>query len=813
MQVFPTLLSSIRRSLPLLFGVGLLMVSCIVPVGFADDAGEPVDQELQGIIPDYIPNGITEGDFDELNGNWAEWAEETGALVTNFYSSEDQSVVGRRTTLVELKRRIETMKQALSDPQYQAIHLKLADYYYRLAPRVAILEALLDTIEIDPSAVGDANIHATIEEVGQRGKALRDHLNSIPEGEAWLPYFNLPEVIAAAQSDADVEHTLGLMEKVRVKLAERTELSEIHREFLSSEPFLAFEDSLSQTMSFVAMQNPEGYREQIRELAADLMGAIEDYEEEPLSEYTRAIRTYYDDIRKLSPDGGARLTEAMRLFYLNYNLRLMVDETLAQSLFNESRFESGFINEMVSHAKVTGCQWTNTDAWIDFKPSDYGIRFNLGLKGNIRAKTQGETHVATVYIAGRHGFRGHKEVLFDGYHFLSKPACVNVFARNCPTGAQTCLSGVPLVGPFSENIAVKEARKQLPEADALTRRKIYQEAKPRFDREAAQNFTKAEHELETRVNGPLREQGLYPDVRQFTSTETDALIRSRTMESSELGGSATFPIPLYPTHGLMVQLHESLLNNAAQRFELEGKTFTPEELQSYMQDKLERLTGRDVDLKGILPDLSEDEGTEDSPKIETVTFHEEDAARFNIEGGAVILYLRIGLNLEGREPIPPQSIRVELYPTLDESGLHVTPGETIGVDAIDDVAPGDRVEQIARANVMRAKMQDIFEPTDLDTRFTFDLDTKRLTMDLTDLKVRGGWISFILTDGVTEGGPVAAAPAHKPVPVLPVPPAGQPVPEPSPEPVPVIQLDNIDGASQKAGNVASGPALPSPIRR
>ncbi len=819
MNMPPRLFHRTRRSAPLLAATGLLLLSVTVPIGFADDAGETIDPEYQGIISETVPEGLNESDFAELNGNWAAWAEETGTLVTDFYISDDQSVIGRRATLEEIKRRTATMKSALMDPQYQAIHLKLADYYYRLAPRVAILEALLDTIELDLSSVGDANIHTTLEEVGRRGVALQEHLHSIPQGDAWLPYLNLPEIIAAAQSDADVAHTVGLLDEVRGKLAERTELSETHREFLSSEPFLAFEDSLSQTMSFVAMQNPEGYREQMRELAAQLMGAIEKYEEEPLSKHTQGIRSYYDDIRKLAPDGGTRLTEAMRRFYLNYHLRVIIDETLAQSLFNESRFESGFINEMISKARVTGCQWTNTDAWIDLKPSDYGIRFNLGLKGYIRAKTQGETHVATVYVAGRHGFTGHKEALFDGYHFLTKPACVKVFANNIPTGAETCISGVPLVGPFSENIALKEANKQMPEANALARQKIYQEAKPRFDREAAENFVKAEYELETSVNGPLREQGLYPDVRQFTSTETDAMIRTRTMEAGELGGSATFPLPLYPTHGVMVQLHESLLNNAAERFDLEGKTFTPDELQAYMKERLQRLTGgREVNLEGILPDQSEAEVTEDNPKIETVTFYQEDAVRFNIEGGAIIMYLRIGMDLEGRDPIEPQSIRIELYPTLRDGKLHVEAGETIGVRSIEEVAPGDVGEQIARANIMRSKMQNVFKPTDLDTRNTFDLDKKRLTMDLSDLKVRGGWISFILTDGVTENmGPIATAPQQPIEQTLPVPPQPQPAPELAPVPTqdanPVLQLDNLKGASQKPGSVASGPALPAPTRR
>ena len=70
----------------------------------------------------------------------------------------------------------------------------------------------------------------------------------------------------------------------------------------------------------------------------------------------------------------------------------------------------------------------------------------------------------------------------------------------------------------------------------------------------------------------------------------------------------------------------------------------------------------------------------------------------------------MGLNFENRAPIPPQSISIELYPTLVGGKLHVEPGETIGVDAIDPVPPGERFEQIARANVMRAKSTPLAHP-------------------------------------------------------------------------------------------------------
>jgi hypothetical protein len=327
---------------------------------------------------------------------------------------------------------------------------------------------------------------------------------------------------------------------------------------------------------------------------------------------------------------------------------------------------------------------------------------------------------------------------------------VGVYANNQPTGADTHFSGLPLFGRISERIALKVARRQLPDANARTRQQIYQEAKPRFDREVAENFYEAELELERKVNGPLREQGLFPDARQFTSTDVDMMARTRLMESGEIGGAGAFPLKIYPAHGALLQVHESLLNNAAQRFELEGKTFTPDALKEYLADRLERLTSREVDLDEMFPQEESEELEPDEPKVTEVVFADEDAIRFQIERGQITLYLRMGLIFEDREPIPPQSINIELYPTIVGDKVHIEPGDTIGVEAITPVPPGERAAQIARANIMRSKMQDLFEPNDYDAVYEFDLQNKRLTLQLTDLKLRGGWVSAVLTDGVTQ---------------------------------------------------------------
>src|SRR5690606_10547652 len=129
------------------------------------------------------------------------------------------------------------------------------------------------------------------------------------------------------------------------------------------------------------------------------------------------IRAEFDHLRRLTPDGAAALTAAMQKYFLNYNFRVVVDESLIADVVRESQSDSGYINEMVSRAHVSGCQWTNAVVNLDLKPSHDRVRFDLILDGNVRSSATGSTHMATVHTAGQFYFHGRKPVTFDGERF------------------------------------------------------------------------------------------------------------------------------------------------------------------------------------------------------------------------------------------------------------------------------------------------------------------------------------------------------------------------------------------------------------
>jgi hypothetical protein len=634
MDVRCPLLPSIRT-----LGMATLAVFAACTVVIAQE--ETVGQDLQGVLPQFIPNGLTEGDFNELGGNWTDWAAETGRLVSDFYVSENDEVRGRRQTLDHIQLKLSTLETALSDPQYLPIHEMLADLYGRLSRRIAVADGLLRMLES-----------------------------------------------AGAEPDSDE------------RLA------------------------------------------QLRTHGAELLMAIEEYSGEPTTEYMLAIRNDFDDLRRDASEDAEPLTQAMRHHFLNFNLRVLMDEALLQDLVHDTRLEAGYINEMTSGAHITGCQWTHAAVNLDLRPSEAGARFDLLLNGTICSTAQGDTSLATVFANGRHQFAARKMIAFDGNRFSHWRAAVYVGGAACPYAAETCLSWAPLLGVCTESLVLKIANERQFDANVETLYKIRREVGLQFDQQTSELLQEAELALEERIAGPLRENGYYPDVKEFRTTETELLMRSRLMESGELGGSAWLPVPIYPTHGALIQVHESLLSQVGDRLELEGRRFTPEQLREYLRGKLEALTGRPVEI-----DLAEAADT-DSPRVEEIIFHETDAMRFQIRRGEVIVILSMGLKLEGREEIPPQRILVPLQFSLKDDSIVMERG-TVGVRPIGPVPLRERGQQIARAGIMRSKIQEAFEPRSFESAFSMDVGEKALLLQITDLRARGGWLSVIATDGIT----------------------------------------------------------------
>ena len=125
-----------------------------------------------------------------------------------------------------------------------------------------------------------------------------------------------------------------------------------------------------------------------------------------------------------------------------------------------------------------------------------------------------------------------------------------------------------LLRPIADHIAEREVARRKPQSDATARSRVESQVRREMDTEVSEQFANAEEKLQADVYGPLRELGWYPQSIRMSTTETELLVRARLTEPTELGGSLPSLSPVAPADGIVIQVHESALNNGSARLDV-----------------------------------------------------------------------------------------------------------------------------------------------------------------------------------------------------------------------------------------------------
>lgn len=695
-----------------------------------DDAAQPVG--LRGLVPNKAPAGLTEREFELLDGQWAEWATQTTELIDKLYSDEALDMAAQRDLLSQLKSRSKVMDTALNDSAYRQLHGPLADLQGRLARRVDFASAVLDILEADPSESQNRALASAYSNLKSAISSAQSDLGSWQGGDLWKSYLELESLTQAANNLDKSAYATGAFEKVTARLTPTPEWSEEQKNFAARPAIARLNDviqSVNQVVSAPAEADPKA---KVRELAGHFLGGLEEYESSGSTLAANNARAAYFAIKSYAPDGGARLTELMCTHYYNYNMRVLASEGLLRRVMGDHRSESSWINQCMQGARVNGQQCTNSNVTVDLRPSNDRTRISLIVDGTVQANTTGYTSQATVFASGNHVFRAEKDIYFDGRSFSASPAMVGANANTHVYGAKTKHSGVPILGQIADGIAMDVAQSRMGEANAYTAQQIRNEVGPRLDNEAQSKFDKANLELETRVWGPLREQGMYPDAMHWSSTDSEALIRTRLMDLDELGGANPPPTMSVPSDGILIQMHESLLSNFSDRFELAGKTMKESELRKLIEERMSKLLGKEVDIAE--PEVPAGE----KPQDNTLTFDAVDPIRFQAEGGQVKVIMRAGLKPENGDEIPVQIISVPLTFKVEGNQVLLERGN-VGVKPI---SPPENVGlQVTRARIMIQNIQRAIPNKTMKADFTRTIEGKTVAMSIIGIDARDGWVS------------------------------------------------------------------------
>ncbi len=732
-QIYGVNGKSNRRWMALCGTSVLALGTTLVSGTWAWDDAKPVQPAgLRGVLPIDVPVTLGEDAFAVLDGNWKEWGEKTAAEVAKLYSEETLGIEAQRQQLDVLKKKLLTMETSLRDARYRSIHEPLGSLYAALNRRVAITEAVLDTLTIDPQKSAREQLEGARQQVANSLKDLETELNTVKNGPAWLDYVRSAEITKLVSDKKGME-AVPVLSAVHQKLSPSDATSPEIRKFLDGSRLVALRQSLDGFVKLAAVVDQPYNPEKLRAEVVALVASIEQYEESQSSTDAAAARKAFDAVRKSSPDRGNRVAAAMSTHYFNFNLRVVVSEKFLSKLVAESTTKQGPVKDVILGANVSGNQTTTVNAGIDLKPSNDGIRLNLVIDGVARSSTVGVTDQANVHTNGNHVFKAWKPILFDGNKFTTSAADISVRANNQTTGVSTRYSNIPLFGGFADSIARGEVEDRRGQAEAIAAQRISSKVLPEFNSEVEAKVSDLNKDYEAKVSSKLREKDLYPSAASYRSSEDDLRINTRLMAEHELAGGDG-PFVGVPSIGFVLALHESLLNNSLDRLKIAGRTMSEDELGKEIESSFSDLLGRKFNISKMV-----DESAENVKEPATFVFPVKDPLRFRVNNGQLTLAIRAGLKQKD-EDIPTQEITVPLMFRIEGTNIVVESGE-VGVSPVE--TPANAGLQIARAGIVRNKIKNALPTRKFDRFINIDKNQQTpIQLGLAQVKAAGGWLTL-----------------------------------------------------------------------
>ncbi|MFO1020943.1 MAG: hypothetical protein U0903_09635 [Planctomycetales bacterium] len=723
-----------RKGLVPLFGglVCVLALTAMAAENLADTAG------LKGILPAEIPEPL-ENAIGALQGNWKKWSDETLDELAKLYASEGLDVSGQRALLEKLKKRLGTIKTSLNDPAYVSIYDQLAGAHGALSRRLAIIEAILDTLGQNAATAKAEVLENARKELADATDAADKWLAPMKNGEIWVRYLQLTDLkeLTSPAGEAKEGKIIQVSHQTVVPQWDHRHVTDPEvKAFLKKPEIVRLEKATAQYSNAVAVASHAADPKALREQLTALVTNLELYEAEGLSTAAKGVREAWKGVRAAAADGGAKIDAALRPNYFSYNMEIAATEGFVSRMISERRVENGEVRDYICGADVFGNQVTNTDWNIDFLPTQGAVRFNINLAGTVNSSTDGYTDRAMIHTEGTHTFTSSKEAKFDGKVFSASPAVTNVNAYNNPTYARVKGGNVPFIGAIGEDTALGRARNLRPQTEAIAASRVRDRVEPRFNSEVDDKFKKATDDFDAKIVQRLKQLGEYPDVVDYQTTDDYVEVASRLMEAGELGGYVPHR-SIIAREGMTLMLHESVINNSIDRLGIGGKTMTEDELRNLVQERLSKLLDRDVKIEKSAPTPADNDAS--APKA--MILDAKDPLRVKIDGGKVTVVFRAGFKRDGKEDIPPQIVSIPLNVEVGATEISVTRGD-VSVSAL---GASKGAEQVILSGVVRKKFESSFSTKKASKETTIKkMNDKEEKVTVTSVKAIDGWLCITL---------------------------------------------------------------------
>jgi hypothetical protein len=286
-------------------------------------------------------------------------------------------------------------------------------------------------------------------------------------------------------------------------------------------------------------------------------------------------------------------------------------------------------------------------------PNDEAWQFVLEAQGAVYSRTRSETWPARVQNAAKMYYSTRKTVLVDQQGLQIAPARAEARGRNELVGVDSQFDPLPIISPLLRDAARRRHQQSRPLALAQVKSKVARQARTRMDREANSRIEQLKERFEAHVLSSIEDLALVAEPLEMFTTDQRAVMELRLANPRQLAANTLRP--LAPSDSLAsMQLHESVLNNAAAGLGLDGRRMTLLELFDLLA---ERFGNPDA----VPP--------EDLPARAVIQFASHDAIHVRCAEDRLELVLNIRELAHGRDKIRNFQVHAYFRPVID--GLDV----------------------------------------------------------------------------------------------------------------------------------------------
>jgi hypothetical protein len=435
-------------------------------------------------------------------------------------------------------------------------------------------------------------------------------------------------------------------------------------------------------------------------------------------------------------------------------VRVVVTAAFLNRMLQQCQVQASPVRDCILGADVFGDQQTETCHHIELRPCATHARFVFVLEGKVANQTVSVTPQAAIQTVGSHDFRLLKQIDFNGQEFTTRSPEAWVTPRLSHQGAQTPVSGWPLLGPLASGIALSESERRRPEAEWIASQRITDQSAPRFNSEVDRHLGRANALLKNRLPTMLGSVGLSLDHLRLISQEsqfawgvvppTDAAT-SGAWPLLPGNSEAASPVPL-PTHrtgqAVTVAIHESAVNGLLRRLPLGGMEVADTQIDQLLELLL-GILGRGSlgpipgDLFGAIR-LSADSPP---PEFSTLLMDREQPLSVQYDDGTMRLRALCGFRPVLTPAVPPQWVEIPLRLQRRDGQFVLEPGE-VAVTSPPGAVTSPLVE-LARP-VVRAQVSQRLKTLPLAAQWHLDAvglpSVPSTPLQLVELVIDDGWL-------------------------------------------------------------------------